>query len=60
MRDLLCRVGSRCRNEVKSRRESRDTRHREKFVSIRESISYPFLLMYLDFSCEGQKESVFQ
>ena len=59
MRDLLCRVGSRCRNEVKSRREGRDTRHREKFVSIRESISYPFL-MDLDFSCEGQNESVFQ
>lgn len=36
-------VDSRCRNEVKARRESRDPRHREKVVNIRESnfISIP-------------------
>lgn len=43
---------------MKSRREGRDTRHREKCVNTRESISYPFLLMDIDFPVKAKSVSV--
>lgn len=43
---------------MKSRREGRDTRHREKFVDIRKSISYPFMVMDFDFEVKANKIGV--